>query len=76
MKKYMFAGFFAAAALFAVYFFFSNQAPKGPYAVGSAEWKYYTAEAETKVRPSTFESMKYHQGDGPELRSPASPKHK
>lgn len=73
MKKFVWMGAVVVAAAAAVWAYSHFSAPKD-YAVGSAEWKYYTAEAETKVRPAHFEDLKWKESDAAELRAPASKK--
>lgn len=76
MKKLWWVGLFVLVAGFAAYFVVSKSAPK-EYAIGSEEWIYHTAEAETKVRPAYFEEMKWRDPSGSapgavEIRGPAS----
>ena len=71
MKKLFWVALFVCVAGFAAYFVVSKSGPK-EYAVGSDEWIYHTAEAETKVRPAYFEDMKWKEPGAVEMRGPAS----
>lgn len=75
MKKFWWVGVLFFTVAFAAYWLTRGSQNPSDYAVGSPEWKYYMAEAETKVRPSTYEEMKYQAPAAVELRGPASGKH-
>lgn len=71
MKYYILAGIVILAGITAVVIS-QNQAPQEDAAV--AEWKRVAVENETKVRPSSFEELKWTPEAAVEMRAPASKK--
>lgn len=74
--KFLFA--FGFAALVAGGYFFATSYRANDPEAAHAEWKRTTVEAETKVRPESFEQMKWNPNDPQpvEMRAPASAKAK